>query len=270
MIGPGGPRKVHLPGCVEPDAFTADGQGLFVLDWLPAGAPETYRVRMLDLNDGQVYPLFTRDKQPVPTGAEEQMRGRGRQAVYSRERQTLYTLYTHQPDHQHTRNLLTGTRSHVHAFVHVLHLSERWAYCLDLPDPFGQGPAEGHALAVDRSQISVLDTASGTVLHADAETLEVQRVARIPAGRGVASLALDAPGRVLAADGGTVHVLDRGSDQVLGTWTLPSPARGLRLSPDGSRLYAGGTDEAYWLDAASGALAGRVPVAGLTEILSVR
>ncbi|MGK5681148.1 YncE family protein [Actinoplanes sp. URMC 104] len=274
------PQKFHLPGCVEPDAFTSDRTGLFVLDWLPAGKPDHYRVRLLDFADGKLYPLLTRDKQAVPAGAEERMRGRGRQAVHSPDRQTLYTLYTHQPEHQHTRNLLGGTRSHVHAFVHVLHLTERWAYCLDLPDPFGHGPAEGHALAADGQHIVVLDTASGSLAYAGAATMAIERVVRIPAGGGLASLALGPDGRVYAAAGSTVSVLDRGDDRVLDTWTLPSPARGLRLgralaagggtSPGGRRfLYAGGDDEVVWLDAASGRLAGRARVEGLTELLSV-
>ncbi|GAB2597347.1 hypothetical protein Aab01nite_72860 [Paractinoplanes abujensis] len=259
-------KKLTLPGCVEPDAFTADGQGLFVLDWLPASKPDHYRVRLLSLADGQVSPLFTRDKRPVPEGAEEQMRGRGRQAVYSRARQTLYTLYTHQPEHQHTRDLLHGTRSHVHAFVHVLHLSEQWAYCLDLPDPFGQGPAEGHALAVDGQRIAVLDTASGSIAYAGAESLAIERVVRIPAGKGRAGLVFGE--HLYAADGATVHVLDGKTPAA--TWTLPAAVRGLRLSPDGSRLYAGGDNEVVWLDAASGSLRGRVRVDGLTDVLSVK
>ncbi|MCM4080741.1 hypothetical protein [Paractinoplanes hotanensis] len=270
VIGAGRRQKFNLPGCVEPDAFTSDGTGLFVLDWLPADRPGHYRVRLLDFNDGKLHPLFTRDKTPVPAGAEEQMQGRGRQAVYSPDRQTLYTLYTHQPEHQHTRNLLNGTRSHVHAFVHVLHLAERWAYCLDLPDPFGQGPAEGHALAVDGTRLAVLDTASGSIAHANTETLRIERVARIGAGRGAASLVFSPDARLLAADGATVHALDRTTDQALATWVLPSAVRGLRLSADGSRLYAGGENGVVWLDAGSGALRGRARVDGLTDVLSVR
>ncbi|MBL7260504.1 hypothetical protein JKJ07_40045 [Actinoplanes sp. LDG1-01] len=188
--------------------------------------------------------------------------------MYSRARQTLYTLYTHQPEHQHTRDLLKGTRSHVHAFVHVLHLSEQWAYCLDLPDPFGQGPAEGHALAVDGQRIAVLDTASGSIAYAGAESLAIEEVARIPAGKGVASLASGDGGRLFAADGATVHVLD--GSRPAATWTLPTAARGLQLSPDKSRLYAGGDDEVVWLDTTSGSVRGRARAEGLVDVLSVK
>lgn len=269
VVGPGRRQKFNLPGCVEPDAFTSEGSALFVLDWLPADKPDHYRVRLLDLADGQMYPLLTRDKVPVPAGAEEQMRGRGRQAVLSADKQVLYTLYTHQPEHQHTRNLLNGTRNHVHAFVHVLHLTQRWAYCLDLPDPFGHGPAEGHALAVDGQHLAVLDMASGSIAYADTEQLAIRRTARIPAGGGPASLALSPDGRTVAADGPTVRVLNRDSDRVLGTWALPSAARGLRLSRDGARLYAGGENEVVWLNATSGERQGRARVDGITDLLSV-
>ena len=97
-------------------------------------------------------PLLLRDKTLVPPGAEEEMRGEGRQAVLSPDRTRLYTLYLHQADHQHTRDLLPGRHAPdgttVHAFVHVLSLTEGWAYCLDLPAPFGEPAAGTHALTV--------------------------------------------------------------------------------------------------------------------------
>ena len=269
VMGPDGRRKFNLSGVIEPDAFTTGNTGLFVLEWLPRDLPDRYRVRLLDLATGELRPLLTRTKVPVPAGAEEEMRGTGRQAVLSPGRQVLYTLYTHQPDHQHTRNLLAGSRSHVHAFVHVLHLAEHWAYCLDLPDPFGRGPAEGHALAADDRHIAVLDTTSGGLVYADAGTFEIRRVARIPAGGGAGGLALGGDDRVFAAAGSAVHVLDRGSDRALARWELPSPVRGLELSRDGARLYAGGTDEVSWSDTASGVRRGRVPVNGLHRLRHV-
>ena len=269
VVTEAGERRYDLAGVVEPDAFTRDNTGLFVLEWLPAGAPEHYRVRLLDLATGRVRPLLTRAKVPVPQGAEEEMRGEGRQAVLSADGRQLYTLYTHQPGHQHTRNLLAGTRSGVHAFVHVLHLTERWAYCLDLPDPFGSGPPAGHALAADGQHIAVLDTASGSLAYAGAQSLAIERVAKVPVRGGAASLVLAPDRRVFLAGGATVAVLDRGSDRVAGGWALPATVRGLGLSGDRARLYAGGTDEVLWLDAAAGAVRGRVAVAGLTRLRHV-
>jgi len=267
VVTEAGERRYDLAGVVEPDAFTRDTTGLFVLEWLPAQAPDHYRVRLLDLATGRVGPLLTRAKVAVPAGAEEEMRGEGRQAVLSADRQMLYTLYTHQPGHQHTRNLLAGTRNGAHAFVHVLHLTERWAYCLDLPDPFGAGPPSGHALAADGRHIAVLDTASGSLAYAGTDSLAIERVAKVPVGAGPASLILAGDGgTVFVAAGATVAVLDRGSDRVRGRWTGPAAVRGLALSRDGGRLYAGGTDEVLWLDAAAGAVRGRLAVAGLTRL----
>ena len=107
--GPARRTRFTLPGCVEPEAFSAAGDALFVLDYLPPTAPGPLpgpRARPGHRRRSQ--PLLTRDKQVVPAGAEEEMRGQGRQAVYSPGQQYLFTLYTHQPDHQHTRDLLAG------------------------------------------------------------------------------------------------------------------------------------------------------------------
>ncbi|MCA2214174.1 hypothetical protein [Jidongwangia harbinensis] len=266
-------RRYDLAGVVEPDAFTSDGAGLFVLEWLPPHAPDRYRVRLLDLASGRVTPLLTRAKATVPPGAEEEMRGDGRHAVLSPDRHLLYTLYTHQPGHRHTRDLLSGRPGGVHAFVHVLHLTERWAYCLDLPHPFGTGPADGHAVAVseDGRRLAVVDVTSGALAYADTGTLRIDRVDPVPAGRGPAGLALAADGRqTFVGAGASVTVLDSGTGAVTARWPVPGPVRGLGLSPDATRLYAGGTDEVVWLDRGTGALHGRVPVAGLTALRHVR
>jgi hypothetical protein len=259
-------QEYDLPGVIEPDAFTVDGSGLFVLDWLPAQAPDHYRVRLLDLATGRTGPLLTRNKAPVPAGAEEEMRGTGRQAVLSTARNTLYTLYTHQPGHQHTRDLIAGTRAEVHAFVHVLNLDERWAYCLDLPHPFGEGPAAAHAVAIDASRLAVADVSSGSLAYADLSTLLIDRVTPGPTADGEASLVLAPDGRTMVGAGGGITVL--GPDPAV-TWPVPGVVRGIGLSADGSRLYAGATGEVVWLDAGSGRLRGRAPVADLTGLRHV-
>jgi DNA-binding beta-propeller fold protein YncE len=258
---------------VEPDAFTQDGAGLFVLEWLPPQAPDRYRVRLLELASGAMQPLLTRNKVPVPVGAEEEMRGDGRQAVLSPDRQVLYTLYTHQPDHRHTRDLIAGRPGGAHAFVHVLQLTERWAYCLDLPHPFGEGPAEGHAVAIsaDGHRLAVVDVTSGSLAYADTAALTIERVVPVPAAEDSASLALAPDGRrVFVGAGTTVTVLDRNTDTVIARWPVPDPIRGLALSPDAARVYAGGADEVVWLDATSGTLRGRAAVDGLTALRHVR
>jgi hypothetical protein len=268
-----GQREYDLAGVLEPDAFTSDETGLFVLDWRPAEAPERYRVRLLDLTTGTIGPLLTRDKTAVPPGAEEEMSGEGRQAVLSPDRQILYTLYTHQPGHRHTRDLLSGRPGNAHAFVHTLHLEQRWAYCIDLPHPFGEGPASGHAIAVsaDGSVLAVLDSNSGSIAYADTTALAVTRIDRMPAAAATASLAFTPDGRrVLAGAARTITVLDRVTGTVTAHWSVPGAVRGLGVSPDGARVYCGGSDEVRWLDASTGAMRGRAAVDGLVTLRHVR
>ncbi|BCJ52224.1 hypothetical protein Asp14428_36990 [Actinoplanes sp. NBRC 14428] len=264
----GGQRRYDAPETVQPDAFTADNTGLFVLEWLPPEDPERYRVRLMDLATGALRPLLTRAKVPVPAGAEEEMRGQGRQAVLSPDRQVLYTLYTHQPGHRHTRDLVAGRRGNVHAFVHVLHLEQRWAYCLDLPHPFGEGPAESHAIAVDPTggRLGVVDVSSGSLAYASTANLTVERVESVPNTQGTAALALAAGGRTYAGSGTTVTVLDGGA---VTRWTTASQVRGLALNRDGSLLYLGGPDGVTWLGTASGEQRDRVRVPGLTVLRHV-
>jgi DNA-binding beta-propeller fold protein YncE len=267
VVVDGEQRQYDLTGVIEPDAFTADCGDLFVLEWLPPEAPDRYRVRMLNLTSGRLEPLFTRDKTAIPPGAEEEMRGEGRQAVLSPDGLVLYTLYTHQPGHRHTRDLIAGRPGGAHAFVHVLHLRERWAYCLDLPHPFGEGPAAGHAVAADGRRLAVVDVTSGSLALADPVSLTVSRVVPVPAGGAHASLAL---GRhVYAAAGSTVTVLDD-AGAVAGRWSIPGTIRGLGVSRDRARVYAGGADEVVWLDGETGAVRGRAAVDGLTTLLHVR
>ena len=206
--------RFTLPGCLEPEGFTPQGDALYVLDYLPPRQPDRYRVRLLDLATGIVGPLFTRDKSLIPAGAEEEMRGEGRQAVYASTRTTLFTLYTHQPEHEHTRDLQAGgardDAPQVHAFVHSLSLEMRFAYCIDLPAPFGEGSAEGHAIAL--SPVSgdpyVVDATNGTIARLDGMNLTVDKVAKVlPGGADHASAAISVDGELFVGAGTAVHVV---------------------------------------------------------------
>jgi len=274
IAGSGGERtRLTLPGCVEPEAFGTADQLLYVLDYLPPTKPDRYRVRLVDLATGQMQPLFTRDKKVIPPGAEEEMRGQGRQAVYASGHHLLFTLYTHQPDHQHTRDLLnSGARAdapHVHAFVHTLALDGQFAYCIDLPAPFGEGPAEGHAIALSRYGVNpiVVDAASGTVAQIDGTALTVSRTATFPNGGSPVAAAISPDDRTAYIGAGeAIHVLRSGVLTTVAQWRIPASVQGLAVSEDGSRLWVGQPDRALALDTASGREVDTVAIPGLTSM----
>jgi hypothetical protein len=268
-------RRVTLPGCVEPEAFSTFGDKLYVLDYLPPTAPDRYRVRILDLASGAFTALLTRDKKVVPPGAEEEMRGQGRQAVYATGRTMLFTLYTHQPDHEHTRDLIAARagRPDVHAFVHSLNVDFGYAYCVDLPAPFGEGPVEGHAIAlspIDDHPV-VVDGASGTVARIDGAELTVRSTGQFPAIRGggpVSALLAEGGSRLVIAADSAVRVLRTDSLSTVAQWPLAAPARGMALTRDGRRLWLGRPGGVVALDLASGRELASVEVPGLTGVVA--
>ncbi|MFC6019175.1 YncE family protein [Plantactinospora solaniradicis] len=289
--GAGQRRRLELPGNLEPEAFDATGSALFVLDYLPPTAPDRYRVRVVDLASGQVQPLLTRVKAVVPGGAEEEMRGEGRQAVYDSRRKRLFTLYTHQPDHVHTRDRIAavtdpngaGAREdapHVHAFVHTLDLNERWAFCVDLPAPFGERAAIGHTIALSRdgSRLHVADTGSGTLAMIDPEGLTVLDSVRFDAladtgdsgSAAPAAATFDGAGMLLVGAGrevvGMAVTAGGGTDP---RWSTPAEVRGLAGPPDGTRLYVGQPDAVLRVDAGTGAVRQRIDVPGLVALRHV-
>jgi DNA-binding beta-propeller fold protein YncE len=260
-------HRLELRGNFVPETFTEDLAGLFVLEWLPARAPDRYRVRVVDLATNAPGPLNTRTKEPIPPGAEEEMRGDGRQAVLAPDRTTLYTLYTHQPDHQHTRDLISGRPGNVHAFVHTLNLTARWAYCIDLPQPFGEAPASGHAMAIspDGDRLFVADVTSGNVAELSTVDLTVRRTATLAKGTGTGHAAADRD-RLFIGAGAIVRTVDLARPGIATDWPVRGPVTGLVLSPDGKRLYVGQTDAVSWHDSATGTELGRVALPGLVVL----
>ncbi|MBO3747871.1 hypothetical protein J5X84_17475 [Streptosporangiaceae bacterium NEAU-GS5] len=253
---------ITLDGNYEPDAFSSQGNVLFVLQYLPADDPQAYRVRALDLATGKVGPIMSRDK--VPVAEEETMRGEGRVAVLAPGGGRLYTLYTHQPNHLHSRDLVAGRKTGVHAFVHVLDLEQQWAYCLDLPEPFGQGPAEGHTLATDGARLYVFDAGSGRLVVAHSDTLEIDQVAQLPPAPGPAHATISQSVPYLAY-GSSLVAVDPYSLAVTKTWPASSPSRGLVPGPGmTSTLYRGVDGAAVKVDTKTGREVARVPIPGLT------
>ncbi len=145
------------PANLEPEAFSADGTRLYVIDHRPADDPEYYRVSGIKLYNGERFDVNGPDKNPL----DEDMRGTGRQQLWSPDGTQLYTLYVRQY-HAHDRHDGAAHDRQLPpeaAFVHVLDLELGWAICLDLPEGFGLGPPGSTSLVLgaDGYAITVVD-----------------------------------------------------------------------------------------------------------------
>jgi hypothetical protein len=210
---------------------------------------------------GAVTALYGRDKAPIPPEQEEQMRGVRRNAVLGTHNDVLYTLYTHQPSSS------TEEEGWDSAFIHTLHLEQRWAHCVDLPAPFGLDPNASHAIAADTdgTNVYVVDAAAGKLAVVGTESLSVERVLDIPKGTGPAYAAFAADTLYVATGTQVVAVAGRDlSSRVVAS--LSGNAYGLASSVDGHRVYVGLPDAVAWYDAATFTQSGRIAVPGLTGL----
>ena len=205
--------KVHdLEGNLVPEAFTTDGRGLFVLDYVPATAPDHYEVRLIDLATGKKTDVGARPKE-LPA---MQMQGNVRTTLYSPKRDMLFTLYSEYGEEGH-------------AFIHALNLTERWSYCIDLPDR--QRFGDGHAtLAVSGDKLYVLGD-SGQIAEIDAQPygLTVQRTAQLPtaAPAKVRPTVAAEGNRLVVGHDDRVFFLDQLTLRVDDTFTMDGSVLGL-------------------------------------------
>ncbi|MEV4020855.1 hypothetical protein AB0J35_61310 [Nonomuraea angiospora] len=158
----------------------------------------------------------------------------------------------------------------MHAFVHVLHLDQRWAFCLDLPAPFGLGPAEAHTLALEGRRLYVFDASTGRAVLASATDLSIIRSGLVGAPTVAAGAAAGeafsaaGDGRLFLAAGTRLLVSDGATLARQAAWDLPGPARGLAYL-DGE-LLAGAGEQVLRLDPRSGARLGAVALPGLRAL----
>jgi hypothetical protein len=218
-------RQLVLDGNYEPEAFTADGTGLFVIEYLPPERPDRYRVRRLDLATGDIEGVHSLDKH-----LQEAMRGTARVQALADAGDRLYTLYT-----------VDGPEGVV-AFVHVLDLVEGWAHCVDLPA--GVGGSEEPALAVaavaGRDSVVVVDADRGLYSEIDEETLVASpaRDLGAPVDRDGGAVRAAAVGeRVYVGAGSAITVIDPDAGAVA-RWTAPDRVLDVRADPSGDRLWA--------------------------------
>lgn len=262
-------RTFDLRGNFEPEAFSTDDSKLFLIQHLPAEAPTVYRVTMLDLQLGDVFPVFGPYK-----GPPERMPGTRIEQVLAPDTNRLYTLYS-----STRRGYVPHNAPVPHAavsFVHVLDLHEGWAHCVGLPKQLWDRPATEQAMAVspDGSALYVVDPARGVIAAMDTETLET----RVETGVAFGDVT-DADASVqVSADGSTLFVVAGGSTSTLFTLDaatfevthraeLAGRISGLGLSGDGARLYAANGRGVVVLDPATGDPLAEVPLGATGAVL---
>jgi hypothetical protein len=234
------PRTITLEGNFEPEAFSTDGDSLFVVEYLPPRAPTSYRVRRLDLATEEVMGVYTVDAE-----LQEAMQGTARIQVASPDGRRLYTLYSLEDGHGGS-----------HAFIHVLSLDEEWAHCVDLPAAFGTGPEKAIALSVspDGSRLYAADGSSNVVAEVDTENLTVSRTTQVMFGsRGAPAHAVRGHDGMLYLASGT-RLLAVGTSTLAGgrSWDMESKITGIQSGNDGRRLYVGLRDQIVVLDTETG------------------
>lgn len=266
--GVDGARRYRLTGNFEPEAFSTDDSTLFLIQHLPAESPVVYRVTVLDLATGEVGAVAGRFKTPP-----ERMPGTRLAQTLGPDGTQLYTLYTSQPP-AYVEEIRGATGRPV-AFVHVLSLSEGWAYCVGLPEIYWGRPASEQAMAISPAgeRLYVVEAARGLVTEIDTSSLEVLRTVRFGSGSqgGPATSAeVGTDGRTLfVGSGHAVLGIDLALLELVHSWPTGTSVSGLRLSVDGSRLYVALGDRVAALDAETGSEIAAVPFAGADGIVDV-
>jgi hypothetical protein len=262
------PETYRLTGNLEPEAFSNDGEFLFVIQYLPPASPSLYRVAALELEDGDVYPVLSR----VKTWARR-MPGTRLEQLLAPDQRQLYTLYSSQPaayaeGYDETQAAAQGPI----AFVHVLNLDDQWAFCLPLPKRLWGAPAGEQAMAAspDGRRLFVVDPSRDTVAVIGAAKTKVLQTATV-------DLSTDDEAHATAAvspDGSTLYVgtgeavvgLDAFTLEVRFRWPTQAPVQALATSVDGDVLYAAFADRIDVMDPSTGTVRGSIPVEGALAI----
>jgi hypothetical protein len=188
---------------VEPEAFGVGSPLLYLLDHRPKRDPISYRVTALDLNTGLVERVLGPYSQKIPL---DDMTADARQQVAAPSGRQLYTLYVETARAGDEQSEYGGSGEYgsaageewTTAFVHVLDLTERWAYCVNLPVEFGLGSPSANAIAVspDGAHLFIADGHARALAVLD--TTALSRLALISRPPTVVQLPL--PGDVTERD----------------------------------------------------------------------
>ena len=252
--GEGKTRRYDLAGNFEPEAFSVDDTRLFLIQYLPAEAPSSYRVVFVRLLNGRVDPVFGRFKTPPA-----RMPGVRLEQVYDPTSEQLYTLYTNRSTSSYDDQWQkTSYGDDEVSFVHVLNLRRGWAYCAGLPRQLWGQPATAQAMAPspDGRLLYIVDSMRELVAVMDTRSLEITETRRIdlPLERGRTSALLSADGNTLYVGTGKASItrIDTDSLEVLEPWPVSGNVTGLALSEDGARLYAALGEDVAVVDARTG------------------
>ena len=253
------PVTYDLRGNYEPEAFSTDDRSLFMIQHLPAETPTVYRVTVLDLHRGRVYPVFGPYKGPA-----ERMPGIRLQQVLSPNDDQLYTLYSSARPGYAPHEAPVTTSATV-SFVHVLSLEQGWAHCVGLPKMLWDRPASEQALAAspDGRLLYIVNAALGVVSVMDTHTLAIVRTQEI--GRTLDGVTRTSA--VVSDDGASLYVgaarrverVDTDTLSVADMWDT-GDVTGLGMSADGRRLYVAVGEDVKVLDARTGSELGAVAV----------
>jgi hypothetical protein len=244
-------RRISLRGNYEPEAFSADRETLFVIQYLPAKKPNSYRVRSLDLASGRATGVYTVDKE-----LQEAMKGTARVQTMPPDGQRLYTMYT------------LRTHDELHAFVHVLDLKGKWAHCIDLPPGFAEKADSATALttSADGTRLYVANSATGKLAEVDTGKLKVLKTEELEFALGSGTDIAQVGDSLYLAGGRRLTSLDPATMVERGTWLLEESVRGFQLGEDGTRLYVGQAQKVIVMDAATGAKLDEIDPAGIGNI----
>jgi hypothetical protein len=233
------PTRYRLKGNFEPEAFSIFGEGLYLIQFVPAVDPVAYKVARLDLDRGKVFPVFAaRSKSFVET-----MSGTRLEQLPSSDGDMLYTLYTTQP--------AAYSKGHAHvgspvAFVHTLNMDEGWAHCVVLPKQlWGADPAdEAMALSPDGDTLYVVDTARDLVAVMDTDRVRVVESHKVnfEASQRAETQAIVTPdGTLFVAAGTRLWALDPANMRPVEMWTMDAPISALGSGPGGLYVAMPGT-----------------------------
>jgi hypothetical protein len=245
-------RTFDVEGNIEPEMFSYDEAGLFVLEFVPPTAPDSYFVRRMDLATGAMT-----DTGAPQVGLNPKMRGKARASVLHPDGDQLFTLYTLPQTDTPVFDTEHGGDTPVHAFIHVINLKEDWSYCIFLPEPIGtvDEATVGMGISPDGDEVIVADPSTSTLARIDTKeltVLETVKVDRLRDQQAKAAVATAGDGTVYIGSGSTLLELTRPTLQAARAWSQRAAVSAVSVSASGDQLRVGGGGVITLIDRSTG------------------